>query len=122
MPRDDEALQRRRADAGRLARGQVVDPRDVAVGDEAAQLAFEAIDEGEGGLRRLRRVACIGVHGVHLEDRVHRLVREAPHVALARPLDPEPAILSVDVVPMAVEPSARPVSDQPALRYWCWMN
>ena len=60
---------------------------------EAAQLALEAVREIEGGLRRLRRVPFIGVHGVHLEDGGHRLVREAPHVAqLARSLDPEPAV------------------------------
>ena len=75
-----------------LARGQVVDPRDVAVGEEPAQLALEAVREIEGRLRRLRRVPLIGMHGVHLEHGMHRLVREAPHVARARRLDPEPAI------------------------------
>ena len=57
-----------------LARRQVVDPRDVAVGAEAAQLSFEAVHELEGRLRRLRRVPSIGMHGVHLEDGRHRLV------------------------------------------------
>ena len=58
--------------------------RDVAVRQEAAQLALEAIDEVEGRLRRLRRVPAVGVHGVDLEHRGHRLVREAPDVARAR--------------------------------------
>ena len=43
VARDDEALQRRRADPCALARRQMVDPRDVAVGAEAAQLALEAV-------------------------------------------------------------------------------
>ena len=46
VPRDHEALERRRADPGALARREVVDPGDVAVGQEAAQLALEAIRRG----------------------------------------------------------------------------
>ena len=79
--------------AGALAPRQVIDPRDVAVGPEAAQLALEAIPEIEGGLRRLRRVLLVGVYGVHLEDGGHCLVREAAYVPeLARPRDSEPAV------------------------------
>ena len=80
MARDEEALHRRRSDACALARRQMVDPRDVAVGAEAAQLALEAIHEIEGRLRRLCRVLLVGVHGVHLEDGGHRLVRKTPDV------------------------------------------
>ena len=71
----------------------MIDPRDVAVWAKAAQLALEPVHEVEGGLRRLRRVPLIGMHGVHLEDGRHRLVREAPYVnELARSRDPEPAV------------------------------
>ena len=63
-------------------------------------------DEIEGSLRRLCGVPLIGVHGVHLEDGGHRLVREAPHVAeLARRLDREPAVRVG-----SAEASARPFS------------
>ena len=43
-----------------LAGGEVVDAGDVAVREEAAQLALEAIDQVEGRLRRLRRVPSSG--------------------------------------------------------------
>ena len=51
VARDHEALERRRADPRALARRQVVDPRDVAVGPEAAQLVLEAV-------RRESKAAC----------------------------------------------------------------
>jgi len=93
VPRDHEALERSLADADAGARREVIDSRDVAVGPEPAQLAFEAIDEGEGGLRRLRRVSCVGARHVDLEHGVHGLVREAPKRAgraVAR--EPDPAL------------------------------
>ncbi len=46
VARDHEALQRRRADLCALARRQMVDARDVAVGQEAAQLPLEAVRPG----------------------------------------------------------------------------
>ena len=98
MARDDEALQRRGAHPNALARREVVDACDVAVGPETAQLALEPIREVERGLRRLRRIPDIGMDGVHLEDGGHRLVREPAHVAqIARGVDPDPA---VDVRPI----------------------
>ena len=63
----------------RLPRGQVVDARDVAVGDEPALLLLQPVDEIEGGLRRLAGVARVGVNAVDLEQRGHRRVREAVH-------------------------------------------
>ena len=78
VPRDEEAFERRLADARALSGREVIDPGDVAVVPEAAQLAFEAIDEGEGRLRGLRGVARVGVRGVDLEHGVHGLVRETP--------------------------------------------
>ena len=67
--------------------------RDIAVGQEAAQLELEPIHEIEGRLRRLRRVPLDRVHGVHLEHGGHRLVREAPDVGeTARLLDAESAV------------------------------
>ena len=93
VARDHEALHRRRADPRALAGRQLVDPRDVAVGQEAAQFAFEAVREIERGLGRLRRVPRVRVHGVHLEDGGHGLVREAPHVAPpARPSEFQRAV------------------------------
>ena len=71
----------------------MVDPRDVAVGPKAAQLALEAVHEVEGGLRRLRSVPLVGVRRVHLEHGVHRFVRETPYVAeFAWSRNPEPAV------------------------------
>ena len=93
VPRDEEAFERGLADACALSGREVIESADVAVGPEAAQLAFETIHEGEGRLRRLRGVSRIGVRGVHLEHGVHRLVREAPQIAeLARSREPDPAV------------------------------
>ena len=79
----------------------MVHPGDVAVGQEAAQLALEAVREIEGGLRRLGRVPFVVMDGVYLEHGGHRLMREAPHaVHRARRVDPEAAV-------------AHYVSDQP---------
>ena len=93
VPRDEQAFERSLADACALSGREVIDAADVAVRAEAAQLAFETIHEGEGRLRRLRRVLRIGVRGIHLEHGVHRLVRETPQIAeLARSRDPDPAV------------------------------
>jgi hypothetical protein len=74
VPRDQEALERRRVDGRAVACSQVVDARDVAVRLEPAQLAFQTIDEFEGRLRGLRSIPPVGVQRVHLEDGRHRLV------------------------------------------------
>ena len=101
VPRDQEAFERGLADARALARRQVIEPGDVAVRPEAAQLALEAIHEGEGRLGGLRGVACVGVRDVDLEHRVHGLVREAPKTGLAVTREPDPA------VEIHVEPTSR---------------
>ena len=114
MARDEQALHRRRSEACGLARRQMVDPRDVAVGAEAAQLPLEAIHEVEGRLRRLRRIPLVGMHGVHLEDGGHRLVRKTADVAeLARSRDPESA---VDVRPTCAHEGSGPERESPAPR------
>ena len=77
VPRDLQALHRPRAHPGGLPRGQVIDPRDVAVLDEPAQQLLEPVDELEGGLRGLGGVSRVGVSAVDLEHRGHRRVREA---------------------------------------------
>ena len=92
VPCDEEAFERGLTDARALSRRQVTEPGDVAVGAEAAQLAFEAIDEREGRLRGLRGVSCVGVRDVDLEHRVHGLVREAPKTGLAVSREPDPAV------------------------------
>ena len=47
VPRDDEALERRRADPGVLACRELVDSRDVAVGHEAAERELQAIEQSK---------------------------------------------------------------------------
>ena len=63
VPRDEEAFERSLADAYVLSRSQVIDARDVAVRPEAAQLAFEPIQEGEGCLRGLGGILLVAVRG-----------------------------------------------------------
>ena len=107
------------ADPRALAGARWLMRRDVAVREEAAQLALEAIDEIEGGLRGLRRVPRRRVHGVDLEHRRHRLVREAPHLAqLARaPRSRVPRTRAcVDACGRAIGSSYRPQATAPAVR------
>ena len=81
VTRDDEALQRRRRHPRALTSGQVVDPRDVAVGQKPAQLALEPIDEIES-TPAPPAPRTDGCHArVDLVDGGHRLVREAADVA-----------------------------------------
>ena len=56
VPRDRQALQRRRRHSRALAGGEVIDPGDVAVRQEPAQLPLETIDEVERRLCGLRGV------------------------------------------------------------------
>ena len=81
VARDHEAFHRGAAHTRRVAGRQMVDPCDVAVGKEAAEIALEAVREIEGGMGRLLRVPLVGVHAEHLEDGGHRFVGETPHVA-----------------------------------------
>ena len=93
MPRNQEALERRRSNESALARSEMIYPRDVAVRQESTQLALETIHEVEGGLCRLCRVLTVGVHRVDLVHGRHRFVRETAHVAeIARLLDANAAV------------------------------
>jgi hypothetical protein len=82
VPRDHEAFECRRGDARVRAGGELIDAGDVAVRLEPAQLALEPVHQIESRLRGLCRVLLIGVDRVDLVHRRHRLVREAPDVAL----------------------------------------
>src|SRR5262245_46172601 len=93
MPCNDEALERRGRDASVRAGRELVDPGDVAVWLEPAQLALEPVHQIEGRLRGLCCISFVGVDGEHLVDRRHRLVREAPDVMLLTwPFDSEAAL------------------------------
>ena len=70
----------------RLAGGQMVDPRDVARFEEAAQVPFEAVNLIESRLGRLPGVGPVLVLDDDLERGRHRLMGEAVHVGHGRPV------------------------------------
>jgi hypothetical protein len=72
-----QALERALADPRVLPGGEVVDPRDVAVRDESAELLLETVREQEGGVRRLLGVDRVVVRAEDLEDGGHGTVGEA---------------------------------------------